>query len=241
MATLCACASEQKVDNTEAKAILHHQLGNSYFVKGAYPQALREMLEATRLRPNDPAILNNLGLVYLALGKHDDAEKAYLKALDFKPDYTDARNNLGRLYIEAGLTDKAIVELERAASDLTYEQPEKSFGNLGQAYFYKGDFTKAKQAFQKSLKNRRESCFTMNFYGRSLFELQNYKEATEALDQAIRLCEKSKFEEPHFYSALSFYKLNQHEQSRARLTELLSLFPGGRYAQKSKELLEILK
>lgn len=242
---LCSCAlfsgGPTPESKNENKATLHLQLGTSFLLKGNYPQALRELIEAERLNPNDPIIQNNLGLAYLVRSKYDDAEKRFKIALELNPKYTDARNNLGRLYIDVGMYDKAINELEIAAADLTYEQPEKSWANLGQALFLKKDYEKAKIALQKSLKERRDSCFTMNFYGRTLFEMQNYKTAAESLDQAVRLCEKTKFEEPSFYSALSFYKLGDTDKARARFEEFLQLYPKSHYTSKAQEMLEILK
>jgi type IV pilus assembly protein PilF len=235
-----ACSTEKKTSDTE-KSLLHLQLGTSYLMKGGYPQALRELLEAERLDPNNPTIQNNLGLAYLVREKMDEAEIRFKKALSLDLKYTDARNNLGRLYIDVGLLNKAITELETAARDLTYEQPEKSWANLGQAYFLSSQFEKAKIAFQNSLKDRKESCFTMNYYGRTLFELKQYKTAAQSLDQAIRLCENTKLDEPHFYSGLSFYKLGNIEQSRARFNELIILFPKSKYAEKANEILEIMK
>ena len=238
--TFFACSTEKKASDKE-KSLLHLQMGTSYLMKGSYPQALRELLDAERLDPNNPTIQNNLGLAYLVRGKIDEAEVRFTKALSLDSKYTDARNNLGRLYIDVGFLDKAIIELEKAASDLTYEEPEKSWANLGQAYFLSAQYEKAKIAFHNSLKGRKENCFTMNYYGKTLFELKQYKTASQSLDQAIRLCQKTPLDEPHFYSGLSFYKLGDLEQARARFKELLVLHPKSKYVQKANEILEIMK
>jgi type IV pilus assembly protein PilF len=239
--SLVACATSGKEDPATTKALLHLQVGTAHLMKGNYPLALKELLEAERLDPKEPTIQNNLGLAYLVREKYDDAEKHFKNALELNNNYTDARNNLGRLYIDVGLYPKAIQELETAAADLTYEQPEKSWSNLGQAYFMATQYQKAKLAFQNSLKNRHGSCFTMNYYGRALFELKEFKTAAESLDQAVKLCEKSNFDEPHFYSAMSFYKLGRVEQARARCQEILQLYPNSLYAKKARELLEIMQ
>jgi Tfp pilus assembly protein PilF len=235
----CSTLGNDSKDKTRAH--LHLQLGTGYFLKGNYPAALRELQAAEKLDPKNAVIQNNLGLAYLVREKYDKAEVCFVKALDLDNNYTDARNNLGRLYVDTGLYKKAIAELEVAAADLTYEQPEKSWANLGQAYFADNQFKKAKNAFFNSLKQRRDNCYTMNGYGRSLFELKEYKEASESLDQAVQLCEKSKFDEPHFYSAMSFYKLGNTEQARARFREVQELYPKSMYAQKAKEMLELMR
>jgi TolA-binding protein len=81
----------------------------------------------------------------------------------------------------------------------------------------------------------------MNYYGRTLFELKEYKPAAESLDQAVKLCEKSDFAEPHFYSAMSFYKLGNFEQARARFVEVKNLYPKAVYAKKADEMLELMQ
>lgn len=237
---LAGCAGRTRTDN-KTRALLRLEIGTSHLMNGNYPAALSELLAAEKLDPTEPTIQNNLGLAYLVREKYDDAERCFKKAIKLKKDYTDARNNLGRLYIDVGLYDKAISELEIAAADLTYPQPEKSWANLGQALFFAQKYERAKIALQNSLKERRDSCFTMNYYGRTLFELKNFKTAAESLDQAVKLCEKSDFDEPHFYSALSFIKLGQLDQARARLTEVIKLYPRGQYNQKAQEMLETLK
>ncbi len=238
--TLVDCSSTPKPRDQE-KAQLYLQLGTSHLQQGNYPSALRALLDSERLDPTNPITQNNLGIAYLVREKYDVAENHFKRSLELKPDYTDARNNLGRLYLDVGMFPRAVKELEVAAKDLTYDQPEKSWSNLGQAYFFSTQYPRAKVAFLNSLKSRPGSCYTMNYYGRTLFELKEFKTAAESLDQAIRLCEKSKFEEPHFYSAMSFYKLGSVELARTRFEEVLQLYPHGSYATKAKEMLELMK
>jgi type IV pilus assembly protein PilF len=234
------CATNDAAIKNE-KASYHLQLGTSYLLKGAHPQALKELLEAEKLNPNEPVIQNNLGLAYLVREKIDEAETRFKKAITLNPKYTDARNNIGRLYMNAGLYKKAISELEIAAADLTYEQPEKSWANLGQAYFLDMQYAKAKTALQKSLKDRKDSCYTMNYYGRTLFELGSFKPAAESLDQAVQLCLQANFDEPYFYGGMSYYKAGDHAQAKARFKELMQFFPESKYSKAAKELLELIQ
>lgn len=238
---ITSCTSTQRESKDEKKAQLYLEIGTAHLTKGNYPQALRELLNAERFDAKNHVIQNNLGLAYMVRDRFDDAERHFLKALDLKDDFTDARNNLGRLYVEAGAYPKAIETLKIAAADLTYLNPDKTWSNLGHAYFMSKQFPEAKNAFQKSLGFRRGSCFTLNYYGRSLYEIEKFKEAAESLDQAIKTCEKSKFEEPYYYSALSFYKLGNIDMARARLREVLAYFPKGQFESKASELLEIMK
>ncbi len=235
------CSTSNSNSRNQEKSQLYLELGTSHLQQGNYPAALRALLDSERMDPSNSTTQNNLGIAYLVREKYDLSEAHFKKALELRPDYTDARNNLGRLYLDVGMYDRAVKELEKTAKDLTYDQPEKSWSNLGQAYFFVKQYERAKVAFQNSLRNRPGSCFTMNYYGRSLFELKQYKFAAESLDQAIRLCEKSKFDEPNFYSGMSFYKLGSVELAKTRFEEILHLYPESTYAAKAKEMLELLK
>ena len=237
--TLTACSTLNARDRERAN--LYLELGTSYLVRGDYPLALKELLQSEKLDPNNAATQNNLGLAYYVRHRFNKAEMHFQKALKLRPKFTEAENNLGRLYITVGLYKKAIRELKLATADLTYNQPAKSWSNLGQAYFYDRRYRSAKVALARSLRIYHDSCPTMNIYGRTLYDLKNYKSAAQSFDQAIRFCGKSKFDEPHFYSGMSFYKLGEIYKARAQFRELVTLFPSSRYSAQAKKMLEILK
>jgi type IV pilus assembly protein PilF len=236
---LFSCAPGQAT--VERRAQLHLQIGTALLGKGNYPGALQELLIAEQLDPENPAIQNNLGLAFFVRQKYPEAEQHIQMALVKAPHYTDARNNLGRLYIEMGNYNQAIVVLKRANEDLTYPFPDKTLTNLGIAYFNKGEFAVARDYLKKSLGIKRENCLTFNFYGRALFELSDFQLAAESFDQAIALCKSSKFDEPHYFSALSYYKTGDKSRAVARLEELIALFPEGKYSSQSKNMLQMIR
>lgn len=236
--TACSTASREN-DERKAQALL--QIGTAHLIKGNYPLALKNLLEAEKYSPNDAIIQNNLGLAYYVRQKYELAEKHFAKAVSLRAEYTDARNNLGRLYVDMGAYDKAIKQLTIADNDLTYTRPEKVWTNLGYAYFAKGDYNKAKTYLLKAVKARRNDCESLSYYGRSLYETKEYRHAAETLDQAIRLCASNRYEPPHFYSALAYLKLGRQNEAEARLEEILKLYPESEYAKKSRELLETMR
>ncbi len=236
---LASCATN-KVDQKQ-RALLHLQIGTGHLTKGNYPEALAEFLTADKLDTMNPGIKNQLGLAYFFRGRMDLAESAFRKALEINPKFTEARNNLGRTLIELRQYRAAIQELQLAAQDLVYPEPEKTLANLGIAHFYLSEYSLAEKNFLDSLKLRRQNCLASSFYGRTLYELSAFEKAAEALDQAIDQCKRAKIEEPYYFSALSYMKLGQREQAVARLEQGLSTFPEGQYAAKSRSMLELLK
>ncbi len=231
------CASAEK-NKTRADAYL--QIGTSHLVKGNYPLALSNLLESVRLDPNNAVAQNNLGLAYYVRQKYTLALEHISKAIELEPKYTDALNNRGRLYADTGKYDAAIRDLTKARNDLTYTQPGKVISNLGYAYFKKGDFKKAQLVLAEAIRANKD-CFSYNYYGRSLYSLKKYSLSAEVLDEAIRLCASNHFDEPHYFSGLSYYELNQREQAEARFDEILKLYPDSQYAKKAKKMLEALQ
>jgi len=143
--------------------------------------------------------------------------------------------------IELSRYDQAIAELERVLSDLTYDNPSKAWVNLGLAHFRKGEFKTAKTKFAEAIRISRDNCYGQTFYGRSLLELAEYESAARALDNAITICREPKFDEPRYYSGLSYYKLGRTSSAIARMEEVIKLSPEGPYAKKAQSLLKLMK
>ncbi|QDK39496.1 tetratricopeptide repeat protein [Bdellovibrio sp. NC01] len=235
--TMMGCATKQEKE----KADLYLRMGSSLIEEGNYPSALSALLKAQELDPQNPLILNNLGQVYFLREKYELAEKQFRKAIELQKDYTDARNNLSRVLIEQGKYAEAEKELNIVLADLTYGGADRAYINLGLAKFNQKQFTQAEQAFVKVLKLKSDDCIASDYYGRSIFEQKDYSRAAEALDRAIGFCQKNLFDEPHFYSALAYYRLGDKEKSMARFEELIKLYPDGKYRQKAKGMLDLIR
>jgi type IV pilus assembly protein PilF len=236
---LIGCTSASK--NDRERAILHLQIGSGFLAQGQYPQAMSELLKAEELDPKNPVILNNLGLAFYVRGKSKQAEEKFRKAIEVESKFSDAKNNLSRVLIDTGRAQEATRVLHEVEGDLTYTFPEKTFSNLGMAYFEQGQYKKAEEYLSRSLQLRRDSCTTASFYGRTLLEMKRISESAKILDQAIEFCRTSRFEEPIFYSAMSYFTLGEKEKTRARLEELRKDYPKSKYVAKAKVMLELLQ
>jgi Tfp pilus assembly protein PilF len=228
-----------KVD--KERAALHLKIGTGYLAQGQYPQAMTELMKAEQLDPENALILNNVGLAYFVRGKMNVAETKFRQAIKSKSDYSDAKNNLARVLLDSGRTDEAVKLLQSVEGDLTYQFPEKTMANLGMAYFNMGQYKKAEDQFLRSLEIRRQNCVTASYYGRTLYELKRTEQAAQMLDQAVEFCRPSRFEDPLYFSAMSYFSLGEKEKSRARLEELLKDYPKSKYVAKAKGMLELLE
>ncbi len=221
--------------------MLYLQMGLSQFENGNYPGALKSLLEAERLDPANPVIQNNLGLTYFMREHYDLSEKHFKKALQLEPKFSEARNNLARVLIEEAKYPAAEAELKIVLDDLTYSGFAKAYSNLGLSKFNQNQFSEAAKAFTKALDVDREDCTANTYYGRSLFEMKDYPKAASALDRGISFCQKQLFDEPHYFSALTYYRLGQKRKSIARFEEVVKLYPNGRYRDKAQAMLDLIR
>ncbi|MES3038603.1 MAG: tetratricopeptide repeat protein, partial [Bdellovibrionota bacterium] len=235
---LNGCASTSK---SKERAAIHLQLGTSLYESGNYPQAISELTKAEQLDPNNAAVHNNLGLVYWARQKLELAEKHMERAVALSPSFTDARNNLVRIYTELKKFSKAEKEMNKVLADLTYPALDKAYYNRGVLYFEQGRMVDAEKAFRSSLDAQKENCYAMTYLGRTYFERKQYEQAASIFDRGIGLCRKALFDEPHYYSALTYFRLGQREKSEARFEEIIKSYPDGKYVEKSRAMLHLMR
>lgn len=236
---LTGCSSLFKED--QEKANLHLRIGTSHLMNGNYPAALNELLLAESIDDSNPLIQNNLALAYFVRDRFDLAEIHVRKALKLNPAFTDARNNFSRILLERGRYQEAIAEAKVVAKDLTYQEPAKPLLNLGMAYFRMGNFSSAQQELSKAIDFQRENCQAQSLLGRTFYELKNYARAAEQLDRAVSFCQKSQFDEPHYYSALSYFQTGDVKKAEARMEEVIKLYPNGKYQERARAMLETMR
>lgn len=236
--SLGACATPKKA---REEAEFHLRIGTSHLIEGAYPQALSELLIAEKLDADNPLVQNNIGLVYFFQQHYGESLQHFDRALKIKPNFMEARNNHARTLIELERYDQAINELKIVIRDLTYPDPAKAWVNMGVAYFRKKDFASARDRFSKAVQIDRNNCLAVNYFGRALYELGKLGDAAQALDNAVVVCKPVKFDEPHYFSGLTYYKLGKTTSAIARMEEVVQLFPHGQYAKKAESMLKLMR
>jgi len=101
-----SCSGQTQLQKKQADA--SKNLAEAYISQEDYTGALKDLLKAEVLAPDDPHIHNDLGIVYMAKERLDLAVKHYEKAVQLNPSLTPARNNLGTAYLAMKDWDKAI-------------------------------------------------------------------------------------------------------------------------------------
>lgn len=228
-------------DRSEERADLHMHLGVSYMQQGNYPIALKELLAAEELNPNNPLIQNNLGLLYFIRDKLELAAKHFSRAYELDKKFTDAKNNLARVYVE--LKQFAIAQrlLDEVLADLTYPYAIKAHMNYGLLEFNRNRFKDAKKHFKTVLEQEREDCFAHVFLGRSFLELKETQQASNQLEKATVFCKMINVDDAHYFSAIALYRLGAKDESLIRFKELLSTFPQAKYREQSRKMIDIIE
>jgi type IV pilus assembly protein PilF len=148
---ITACATTGVSPEKKRQAEAARNLGEAHLREGNPTMALRELLKAQELNPEDPVLYNDMGLVYMAKEKYDIAIQQFEKALQLNPNYSPAKNNLGSAYLAKKEWDKAIRMLENVTGDMLYATPHFPLANLGWAYYNKGDYAKAEKYLKEAL------------------------------------------------------------------------------------------
>ena len=79
-----------------------YNLGVSYDFAAKFDDALRAYGQAEKLKPDNPAVKNNIGRIYYKRSKLDEADSECRAALTLDDNFVDARYNLALILTAAG-------------------------------------------------------------------------------------------------------------------------------------------
>lgn len=132
----------------EVLARAHQSLGIVFHERKEYAQAVPELLEAQRIKP-DYYTSQVLGEAYIGLQDYPKAVSALQDAVRLKPDYADGHMKLGKAYLAMKQPDKALAEFQ----EVVRLEPQKAEGfyELGHTYFLLRRPADAVSAFDQAL------------------------------------------------------------------------------------------
>ena len=216
------------------------RLGIEYLNRGKYTDALKTLLEAEKIYPEDAFLQNTLGYTYMAKEQYDLAIKHYKKALQIRPNYSEAKNNLGVAYIYKKEWDNAIPYFEEITKDLLYGTPHRPLVNLGSVYYNKKNYALSEQYYLKALKLRPNYDDALYGLGRTYLAMGKIPEAVSRIEAAVRISSNR----PRFYFDLAsaYAKSGDFKKALKAYKEVIELVPGTPLAfEASKELEKIEK
>jgi tetratricopeptide (TPR) repeat protein len=94
----------------------HNLLGNAYFGRQDYENAIREFTSATSIAPSFSQPYNQLGYAYRFLEKYDAAERTFKKYTELIPDDPNPYDSYAELLLKVGRFAESIKAYEKALS-----------------------------------------------------------------------------------------------------------------------------
>jgi len=232
----CATANI-KVQKQQGEAI--RNLGEEYYNQGDYTSALKELLKAQALYPDDPFLQNDLGLTYKAKKRLDLAIKHFKKALEIKPDYAPAKNNLGTVYLDKEEWDTAIKYFKEVSENMLYATPHIALANLGWAYYNKKEYTISETYYLKALDLEPLFINAQRGLGLTYTSMGRIDEAVEILERAVKNYPKIAL----LYDDLAKVYVLSHDDEKAldAYQKVVELAPDSAMAREAEKAAQRIK
>lgn len=227
-----ACSST--ADKTKKhQADLYFGAGTQSLMTQDYTDALKNLLKANELDPENSGILNNLGMAYYFKGERDLAIKTLKRSIEINENNSDAKVNLASIYYREGDVNNSEKIYKSVLKDLTYEKQARTLYNLGIIELKRINNVAAENYFKKSVKEDGNFCpsyyqLGLLQYGRKQFNsaLKNFKEAS------MGVC----FDSPaaHYYQGLTLSALKRYNEARMKFDEIDARFKNSEFAVKAR-------
>lgn len=151
-----SCAHVSERDREQSN--LRYELAVQSLVKEPQ-QALKEAEAALELNPENADAWHVKGLLlHHSFRRLEEARAAFAKALELKNPFPEANNNLGNLYMDQKRWDDAISQYQLALNDVMFRDPYLAQGNMGWAFFKKGDNKSAIENLRAALQVSPKYC-----------------------------------------------------------------------------------
>jgi tetratricopeptide (TPR) repeat protein len=139
------------VDTCESKFLIMfwYNLGNDYFKKNEFDDAIKSFEEAIKINLKDANALNNIGCIYFQKKEYNKAIEYFEKSIKLNPEHENAWKNLSSALLLNGEYDKSIIIL----TNLVDKNPDNATAlyNFSCIYALKGDIQKSMDYLSKSI------------------------------------------------------------------------------------------
>lgn len=235
----CASSDKKEVSPEKKKANIYYNQGTNELIQKNYTTALRHLLEAKALDPNNPQILNNLGMAYYFKKRPELAIRTIKQAIKNDPKNMEARINLGTIYTNIGRYIEAKNQYAIVSENLTYPKQFKTYFNLGVLNLKQGRKSLALNYFQQSLNENENYCPASVQLGNMYFDSKDYKKSLEYYKKASQgVCYNNP--DPIYKQAQALIKLKKYGSAKMKLEEILERFSLTEYQELASKQLKAL-
>jgi tetratricopeptide (TPR) repeat protein len=225
---LCSLPGPFVAEKLDYEAELYFNVGRTLQDTGRTEEAIKNYMEALKLRPNYGDVHVCLGMILSAEGRSEEAIKHYEKAVELDPTDHGAHCGLGGALYRAGRLNEAHQKfLEAVELKPHYSEGHKS---LGFSFAQQQDFEKAVWHHKQALKYDPDDADTHRRLGVILARQGNPDEAIGHLEEATNL--RPDFAEAHKALGIALAstgKLDEGCESIRNAVELQPQDADGRY------------
>lgn len=230
---------QTKNQNKAPLADEHFRLGVSHLKSNNPTQALKELLQAIQLAPNNDEINEALAQAYQLKKAYRLAEKHYLKAIELGGDNPRYKNNLASLYLLMKEWDKAIDYFGQAASNLLFMNPHVALAGKGFAYLQKKDYQSALAQFKEA--TAMAPRFAQGYYlqGETYKAMGDSDRARIALEKALEI--SPNYTQAIYLLGVLDLESEQIDSAIDRFERVVDLTPLSELGMQASDMLRALK
>lgn len=228
-----SCASKEK-DIAKKQSELYFGAGTQSLIDQQYTEALKNLIKANELGPNNSEILNNLGMAYYFKGELKLAVETLNNALKINPNNSDVKTNLASIEFKQGNFKKSEYLYKEVLKDLTYDKQARTYFNLGILELTsKKNSHMAENYFKKSIQEDENYCPASYQLGLLKFKSKQFNSALKNFkDASMGICYDTPA--PHYYQALTLIELKRFDDARLKLDEIDTRFKNTIFAVRSR-------
>jgi tetratricopeptide (TPR) repeat protein len=191
------------VKTTNNNSIAYCELGHALNQHGKRDEAIINLLRSLEINPYYAEAHFELGVTLEAQGNCTAAVKQYLEALRINPNHVKAHNSLGIILAKQGNFKDSVYHYKKALQ-INPEYPG-AYYNLGKIFSAQGKIEEAIFYYQKALycsSNMTQALYNLSWI-LATCEDGNYRNGTEAVKLAERLCRITRYKQPLALDALA--------------------------------------
>jgi tetratricopeptide (TPR) repeat protein len=214
------CLPEEKV-YAQSGATLRFYRAYAYAEIGKHDEAIVDLTEVIRLKPDDAGAYHNRGNAYRDKGEYEQAISDLTEAIWLEPYYAGAYNNRGLAYVDMGQYDEAIADYKgaiRLKPDL-----KEAYHNRGNAYTDMGRYDEAIADFTKAIRLKPDYAEAYSDRGTSYSKMGENDKAIADHTEAIRL--KPDDAQAYNNRGATYGDMGKHDEAIADFTEAIRLKP----------------
>lgn len=233
---LSACAPVgQAREDKRKEADVHYKMAAAHLQSDNPTMALKELLRAVQIDPNNGSIHVALAQAYQQKKAYLQAEKHYLRALELSDNEPSYQNNLAALYLDMKQWDKAIEFFDKASQNLLFLTPHTAVAGKGYAYFQKGDHSKALAYYREAVALSPRYAHAYYLQSQVYEKLEQPKLEMTMLQKAVDVAPQ--FLQARYRLAVLLTEEDQFTKAEEQLQTIVKFAPGSEWGLKATELL----